>query len=88
MNVYAKQKRFPFPSRALQGLARGSPWLQTLHCNSLLILNKPIFPGEISDSLFASCQQRTFSCLRLQEKRYSCERKKCGSHPKTRNAKA
>ena len=40
----------------MQGLACGSPWLQTLNCNSLLILNKPIFAGEISCSLFVSGQ--------------------------------
>ena len=31
--------------------AHGSPWLQVPNCNSLLILNKPSFGGEISDSL-------------------------------------
>lgn len=38
----------------MRGLAHGSPWLQTLNCNSLLILNKPSPPppGEISGSLF------------------------------------
>ena len=38
-------------------LAWGSWYLQTLNCNSLLILNKPIFTGGISGSLFVSCQQ-------------------------------
>ena len=36
----------------MQELACGSPWLQTLNCNSLLISNKPIFAGEISGHLF------------------------------------
>ena len=43
-------KVFSFPCHAQ--LAYGSPWLQALKCNSLLILNKPIFTGEISSSLF------------------------------------
>ena len=29
---------------------------QTLNCNCLMIQNKPIFPGEISGSLFVLCQ--------------------------------
>ena len=40
----------------MQGLAQGSPWLQTLNCSSLLIPNKPIFAGEIYGSLFVSGQ--------------------------------
>ena len=28
-----------------EALAQGSLWVQTLNCNSLLIPNKPIFPG-------------------------------------------
>ena len=43
-------KAFSFP--CCGRLACGSPWLQTLNCNSLLILNKPIFVGEISGTLF------------------------------------
>ena len=37
-------------------IAHGSPWLQTLNCNSLLAPNKPNFAGEISDSLFVFSQ--------------------------------
>ena len=33
-------------------LAYGLPWLQTPNCNPLLISNKPIFDGGITDSLF------------------------------------
>ena len=40
----------------LQELACGSPWLQTLNCNTPLIPKKLLFPGEISSSLFALCQ--------------------------------
>ena len=40
------------PSLAPRELARGSPWSQTVNGNSLQIPNKPIFAGEISDSLF------------------------------------
>ena len=34
------------------GFVHGSPGLQTLNCNSLLIPNKPIFAGEITGSQF------------------------------------
>ena len=50
------KKHSPYP--AVGGLVQGSPWLQTLNCNFLLILNKPIFAEEISGSLFVSGQQR------------------------------
>lgn len=33
-------------------LEHGLSWLQKPNCNSLLILNKPVFAGEIPDSLF------------------------------------
>ena len=36
----------------LSEVARGPPWLQILNCNSSLILNKPIFDGEITGYLF------------------------------------
>ena len=51
------------PSLAVGGFARGSPWLQTLNYNSLLILipNKPTFAGEISGSLFISGQHKKSS---------------------------
>lgn len=39
-------------SWALQILACDSLWLQTLSCNSLLILNKPIFARKITGRLF------------------------------------
>ena len=39
-------------------LHMGSLWLQSLNYNSLLIPNKLIFSGEISDSLFVSGQER------------------------------
>ena len=53
-------------------LARGSPWLQTVNCNSLLIPNKPIFAETISGSLFVSGQNylptdnTTFHKLKVQ----------------------
>ena len=50
----------PFPSikaLALWGLVYGSAQLQTPNCNSLLILNKLIFTGEISGCLFVLGQQ-------------------------------
>ena len=40
----------------MRTLAHGSSWLQSPNCNSLLILNKPIFVGEIAGSLFVLCQ--------------------------------
>lgn len=43
---------------AMQGLAHGSPCLQTPNCNSLLIPNKIIFVGEMSGCLFALGQQQ------------------------------
>ena len=46
------------PSLALQRLARGFLFLQTLNCHSLLIPNKPIFAREIFSSLSASGQQQ------------------------------
>lgn len=52
MFITASQLPFPPPSFAMWGLACGSPWLQTLNCNSLLIPNKPIFAREITGSLF------------------------------------
>ena len=63
--VYCSPPNFLFLSvkglfPCLWGLARGSPRLQTLKCNSLLILNKLIFAGEISGSLFVSDQQLIF----------------------------
>lgn len=39
-----------------RGLAYGLPWLQTTNCNSLLILSKAIFAGEIASTLFVLCQ--------------------------------
>ena len=47
-----------FPALALWGLKLGSPHMQTSNCNSLLILDKPIFAGEIFCSLSVSGQQR------------------------------
>lgn len=49
------------PSLALQGLAHGSPRLQTLNCNSLLIPSKPIFAREISVNIFVLGQH--FFCV-------------------------
>ena len=37
--------------------------MQTSNCNSLLILNKPIFAGEISDTLFRSTEGRESTWL-------------------------
>ena len=45
------------PSLAVREIGGGSPWLQTLNCNSLQIPNKSIIAGEISGSLFVSGQQ-------------------------------
>ena len=49
----ASQLPFSFHESALLPLcivlAGGSPWLQTLNYHSLLILNKLILAGEISD---------------------------------------
>ena len=45
-------------------LALGSPRLHTLNCNSLLILNKPIFAGEITGCPFAYSQQTTASTVK------------------------
>ena len=39
-----------------EGTAHGFPWLQTLNCSSLWILNKPLCAREISGSPFASGQ--------------------------------
>lgn len=39
-------------------LAGGSPRLQTPNCGSLLILNKPVFAGEIPGGPFGSSQQQ------------------------------
>ena len=44
-------------------LALGLPWLQSLNCSSLWILNKPIVAGEISGCLFTSGQQTQVWCL-------------------------
>ena len=43
-----------FPLLAMWGHARSLLWLQPPHDNSLLILNKPIFPGQIIGFLFKS----------------------------------
>ena len=48
------------PSLALQDF-RGSLWLQTPNCNSLSILNKGMFAGEISNSLF-QVHKANFKC--------------------------
>ena len=52
--LFLSVKACYFPS--VWKLALGLPWLQTLNCNSLLILSKPIFAGKISGRLFISGQ--------------------------------
>lgn len=47
-----------FPLHFCWGLAHGLPWLQT---DSPLILNKPIFVGEITGSLFAGSTSSTLT---------------------------
>ena len=48
--LFSSITAFSFP--CLWGLVHDYPRLQTPNCNSLLILNQPIFDGEISGSLF------------------------------------
>lgn len=48
---------FPFCINAFffscpEGLAHGSPRVQTLNCNSLLVPNEPVFAGEVFGYLF------------------------------------
>ena len=52
--IFLSIKLFSFPCQV--GHACGPPWLQTLKCNSQVIPNKLIFPGEIPVSLFISGQ--------------------------------
>ena len=59
-------------SLTMQGLARGSPCLQTPNCNSLLTPNKIIFVGEMSGCLFALGQQQfTIRCMWLRSYHHS-----------------
>ena len=39
-------------SSVMQKISCGLPWLLMPNCNSLMIMNKPIFAGEITVSLF------------------------------------
>lgn len=48
--LFLSMKASSFPCAG--GPACGSSWLQTRNCSSLLILNKPIFAGEIPGSVF------------------------------------
>lgn len=52
------------PSFAVMRLAYSLPWLQTPHCNSFLILNKLIFAGKVTGSLFISGQQPAAASLK------------------------
>ena len=45
--------------------------MQTLHYHSLLILNKPTFTGEISDTLFISGQQTHIRCRTVSSVQFS-----------------
>lgn len=47
---------FSFPCQGLLHVARGSLWLQTVNCNSLLTPNELIFVGEVSGSQRVSGQ--------------------------------
>lgn len=51
------------PSLVMQGLAGGSPCLQTPNCYSLLISNKSIFAQETAGCLFVSDEQNLFTHL-------------------------
>ena len=61
--VYYSPPNFLFPSLKefsiyfCGGFACGSPCLQTLNCNYVLIWNKPISAEEITGSLFVLGQQ-------------------------------
>ena len=55
---------FICPSFAVMRLACGLPWLQTPNCNSFLILNKLIFAGKVTGSLFISGQQPAAASLK------------------------
>ena len=59
--VYCSPPNFLFPSGTVSPLVQRYvhgllPWLQMLSCNSLLMLNKPIFARQISSQLFVVSQ--------------------------------
>ena len=58
-------------SLAIQGLACGSPWLQTPNCNSLLITNKLILAVEIPGSWLILGQQCVNALISVSSLWYS-----------------
>ena len=60
------------------GLAGGSPCFQIPNCNSLLIPNKSIFAGGISDSLFVSVDNIKQLFTAMNNKQHKCVIAKTG----------